>query len=118
MKLSRPRCQRRGKRSYATDHRRAGKQFSCASVLIWTHCFVSAKFDRVRLGFVHAEMENAFFRNEIDLLPTWYRTRNADSQAKHANRLRRANPFDRCGKALIPVDNLNVFAGLWDFHKV
>src|SRR5437870_10704168 len=100
------------------DRRRVGGKLSRTSALIWTHSFVSAEFNRILIGFMHGEMEHAFFRHKINLLSPRYRTRNAHAKPENPAFLCWSDPLDNGRKSVGVMDNLNVFAGLWNLHWV
>ena len=95
-----------------------GGKSSHASARIWTHSFVSAEFNRVLIGLMHAEMEHAFFRHKINLRMSRYRTQNAYENSENPAFLRRRDRLDNGRKPVAAMHNLNVFALLWNLHKV
>ncbi len=103
----------------AMDRHRVGGKLSRASALIWTHTFVSAELNHVLVGLMHGEMEHAFFRHKINVLPARYRTRNAHANPKNPGFLGWSDRLDNGRKSVASIDDLNLFAGLWNLlHRV
>jgi len=99
------------------DRRMVGGKLSRPSAVIWTHSFVSAELNRVLIGFMHGEMEYAFFRHKIDLLPARYRARDANANPKYPAFLSGGDGLDNGRQSVGSMHDLNAFIRLWNVHK-